>query len=72
MPAQTTFGFPTDASVMRARGHEAVTLLAQGPGRLHYHWPTDTYENVAPATIARALETGRELVAALDRAPAGA
>jgi hypothetical protein len=51
---------------MRARGWEAVTLLAQGDTVPNYHWPTDTYENVAPAAIGRALETGRELLRALD------
>ena len=66
MPADTTPGLPTDATPMRARGWEAVTLLAQGDTVPHYHWPTDTYENVAPAAIRRALETGRELLQALD------
>ena len=65
-PADTTPGLPTDATPMRARGWEAVTLLAQGDTVPHYHWPTDTYENVAPAAIQRALETGRELLRALD------
>ena len=64
--ADTTPGLPTDATPMRARGWEAVTLLAQGETVPHYHWPTDTYENVAPAAINRALETGRELLRALD------
>jgi peptidase M28-like protein len=64
--ADTTPGLPTDATPMRARGWEAVTLLAQGDTVPHYHWPTDTYENVAPAAIHRALETGRELLRALD------
>ena len=42
-PADTTPGLPTDATPMRARGWEAVTLLAQGDTVPHYHWPTDTY-----------------------------
>ncbi len=29
-------------------------------------WPTDTYENIAPEAVARALETGRELLRELD------
>ena len=33
---------------MRARGWDAVTLLAQGETIPNYHWPTDTYENIAP------------------------
>jgi hypothetical protein len=28
--------------------------------------PTDTYENIAPQTVQSALETGRELLRALD------
>ena len=38
---------PTDATPMRARGWDAVTLLAQGETIPNYHWPTDTYENIA-------------------------
>jgi Peptidase family M28 len=65
-PAQTTPGLPTDATPMRARGWDAVTLLAQGETIPNYHWPTDTYANVAPHTVQNALETGRELLGALD------
>jgi Peptidase family M28 len=64
--ARTTPGLPTDATPMRARGWEAVTLLAQGDTIPNYHWPTDTYENIAPTTVSRALETGRELLLVLD------
>jgi acetylornithine deacetylase/succinyl-diaminopimelate desuccinylase-like protein len=66
VPARATPGLPTDATPMRARGWEAVTLLAQGDTIPNYHWPTDTFENVDPPTVARALETGRELLHALD------
>jgi acetylornithine deacetylase/succinyl-diaminopimelate desuccinylase-like protein len=65
-PARTTPGLPTDATPMRARGWEAVTLLAQGKTIPNYHRPTDTYENVDPATVGRTLEAGRELLLALD------
>jgi hypothetical protein len=65
-PAQTTAGLPTDATAMRARGWDAVTLLAQGETIPNYHWPTDTYANIAPNTVQTALETGRELLRALD------
>lgn len=65
-PAETTPGLPTDATAMRARGWDAVTLLAQGETIPNYHWPTDTYENIAPHTVESALETGRELLGALD------
>jgi acetylornithine deacetylase/succinyl-diaminopimelate desuccinylase-like protein len=64
--AETTPGLPTDATPMRARGWEAVTLLAQGETIPNYHWPTDTYTNIAPHTVQRALETGHELLRALD------
>ena len=64
--ARTTPGLPTDATPMRARGWEAVTLLAQGDTIPNYHWPTDTYENVDPPTVGRALDTGRELLLALE------
>jgi hypothetical protein len=65
-PAATTPGLPTDATPMRARGWEAVTLLAQGDTIPNYHWPTDTYANVDRTTVQRALETGRELLQMLD------
>jgi Zn-dependent M28 family amino/carboxypeptidase len=65
-PAAGTPGFPTDATLMMARGEEAVTLLAQSDHVPHYHQPSDTYENIEPSAIARALETGRELLARLD------
>jgi hypothetical protein len=64
--AETTPGLPTDATPMRARGWEAVTLLAQAETIPNYHWPTDTYGNIAPHTVQHALETGRELLSALD------
>jgi hypothetical protein len=65
-PAHSTPGLPTDATPMLARGWDAITLLAQGDTIPNYHWPTDTYENVAPHTVERTLETGRELLRALD------
>ena len=66
-PAAGTPGLPTDATVMMARGEEAVTLLAQGESVPHYHQPTDTFEHIHPPTIERALEAGRELLTRLDR-----
>jgi peptidase M28-like protein len=66
VPARTTPGLPTDATPMRARGWDAVTLLAQGDTIPNYHWPTDTYANIDPPTVGRALETGRELLHDLD------
>jgi hypothetical protein len=67
-PAQTTPGLPTDATVFRARGWEAITFLAQSErGIPNYHLPTDTYENVSGDAVACALETGRDLLRELDR-----
>jgi hypothetical protein len=65
-PATTTPGLPTDATPMRARSWEAITLLAQGETIPNYHWPTDTCDHIAPHTVDRALEAGRELLRALD------
>jgi hypothetical protein len=70
VPAPGTPGLPTDATVMMARGEEAVSLLAQGATVPHYHQPTDTYQNIAPATVGRALEVGRDLLYRLDRGQA--
>jgi Zn-dependent M28 family amino/carboxypeptidase len=67
-PAPTTPGLPTDATPFRARGWEAITFLAQTEhGIPHYHLPTDVYEHVSAEAVARALETGRELLRELDR-----
>jgi hypothetical protein len=65
-PAAGTPGLPTDVTVALAGGLEGITFLAQGRTVPNYHWPTDTFENVEPRTIARALEVGRELLAELD------
>ena len=71
VPSRATPGLPTDATVFRARGWEAITLLAQSEAGIpNYHWPTDTYDNVSTGAVARALETGRELLTELDRAAA--
>jgi len=68
VPARTTAGLPTDITPALARGHEAITLLAQAETIPHWHWPSDTVENIAPGTVRRALDTGRELLRRLDRA----
>ena len=66
-PARATPGLPTDATVLRARGWEAITFLAQEGPIPHYHLPTDTVENISPDTVGRALEVGREMLRELDR-----
>jgi hypothetical protein len=53
---------------MRAHGAEAITFLAQTHTIPNYHWPSDTFENIAPTTVGRALEVGREMLSELDRA----
>lgn len=68
VPARTTAGLPTDITPALARGHEAITLLAQDETIPHWHRASDTVENIAPGTVRRALETGRELLRRLDRA----
>jgi Peptidase family M28 len=67
VPAPGTPGLPTDATVFRARGWEAITFLAQDGPIPHYHLPTDTYEHVASNSVGRALEIGREMLRELDR-----
>jgi acetylornithine deacetylase/succinyl-diaminopimelate desuccinylase-like protein len=69
VPAPATPGLPTDATVFRARGWEALTLLAQSErGIPHYHLPSDTFDNISGDAVARALDTGREMLRELDRA----
>jgi hypothetical protein len=65
-PGRRTAGLPTDVTAMLARGHEGITFLAQGETIPNYHWPTDTFENVSSATVDRALECGRAMLAAID------
>jgi hypothetical protein len=68
VPAQTTPGLPTDATVFLARGWEAITFLAQSEqGIPHYHLPSDTFATVSGDAVARALDTGREMLRELDR-----
>ena len=69
VPAPTTPGLPTDATVFLARGWEAITFLAQSEERgiPHYHLPSDTFDNVAEDAVTRVLDTGREMLRELDR-----
>jgi acetylornithine deacetylase/succinyl-diaminopimelate desuccinylase-like protein len=68
-PARSTPGLPTDATVFRARGWEAITFLARSErGIPNYHLPTDTYDRISTDAVERALETGREMLRELDRA----
>ncbi len=60
-------GLTYDATVFTARGGRALTLIAQGRTIPNYHWPGDVPENLDPDVLARAIETGREMIAAIDR-----
>lgn len=65
--ARATVGLATDVTPVLARGLEGITLLAQAETIPHYHWPTDTWENLEPRTVGRALAVGRDLLAEIDR-----
>jgi len=70
-PAEGPIGLTYDATAVLARGGRALTLVAGDRGRIpNYHQPSDTVANLDPAALARALEVGRELVAAVDRGEA--
>jgi hypothetical protein len=59
-------GLTYDSSPVLARGGRALTLSVQDGFIPNLHLPTDTTENVDPDGVRRALEAGRELVAAID------
>ena len=63
-------GLTYDATPVLARGGRALTLSAQDETIPNLHQPTDVPENVDRELIARALETGREMIAAIDRGEA--
>jgi len=62
----------TDASAAAAQGHPAITIAClDASGRIsHSHRPTDTPENVDPATLERAADTVERLVRLIDEAVA--
>lgn len=63
-------GLSYDVSPVLARGGRALSFSAQDATIPNLHWPTDVFENVDPDAIARALEAGREMIAAIDRGEA--
>ncbi len=69
-PTDDPAGLTYDTSVVLARGGRALTLSAQDETIPNLHLPSDTYENLDPHVIGRALKTGRELIAAVDRGEA--
>jgi hypothetical protein len=70
--ADGPIGLSYDATPVLARGGRAITFVAADRGVIpNYHWPTDTSENLDPASVENAIEVGREMLAALDRGEAG-
>ena len=63
-------GLTYDATPVLAQGGRALTLSAQDETIPNLHQPTDVPENVDPELIGRVLETGREMIAAIDRGEA--
>ncbi len=63
-------GLPYDSTPVLARGGRAITLTAQNGSIPNYHSPTDTADRIDQDVLARALEAGREMIAAIDRGEA--
>jgi hypothetical protein len=69
--ARKPLGLTYDATPVMAHGGRALTFVAGVEGRIpNYHWPTDTAANVDADAVGRALETGRAMLAAIDRGEA--
>lgn len=67
-PVDGSIGLTFDATPVLARGGRAISLVAGDRGVIpNYHWPTDTTGNLDPDSLVRALDVGRQLVAAIDR-----
>ncbi len=65
-PEDDPAGLTYDASQVHAHGGRGLTLSIQDGFIPNLHLPTDTTENVDRDGVRRALEAGRELVAAID------
>ena len=63
-------GLTYDTTPVMARGGRAITFSTQDATIPNYHSPADTTENLDPSALARAIETGREMLAAIDRGDA--
>lgn len=63
-------GLTYDATAVLARGGRALTLSAQDDTIPNLHRPTDVPANIDGELIGWVLETGRELIAAVDRGEA--
>ncbi|HSJ18027.1 MAG TPA: M28 family peptidase, partial [Solirubrobacterales bacterium] len=69
-PTDTPAGLTYDSSPVLARGGRAITFSAQDETIPNLHLLTDTVENLDPEVLGRALEAGREMIAAIDRGEA--
>ena len=63
-------GLTYDTSPVLARGGRAITFSTQDRIIPNYHSSTDTVENLDPDALDRAIEVGREMLAAIDRGEA--
>jgi Peptidase family M28 len=63
-------GLTYDTTPVMARGGRAITFSTQDETIPNYHSPTDTVENLDPTALGRAIEVGREMLAAIDRGEA--
>jgi hypothetical protein len=66
-PTDRPVGLTYDSSPVLARGGRAITFSAQDETIPNLHLPSDTLDNVDPDVLGRALEAGREMIAAIDR-----
>lgn len=64
--AETSAGLTYDVSPVLARGGRALTFGVQDRTIPNYHQPSDTYANIDPDSVSRALALGRELLARID------
>jgi len=60
-------GLTYDTTPVLARGGRAITLSAQDSSIPNYHAMTDTAANADEEVLTRAIEVGREMLAAVDR-----
>ncbi len=63
-------GLTYDTTPVLARRGRAITLSTQDGTIPNYHSSTDTVENLDPSALGRAIEVGREMLAAIDRGEA--
>jgi len=63
-------GLTYDTTPVLARGGRAITFSTQDATIPNYHSPTDTVDNLDPSALGRAIEVGREMLAAIDRGEA--